>query len=335
MTADHITFTLRPGCIEDAPAVVELANACWQEASGIDELSLAEVEHGWRDPAMNLASNTRVAVTPNGEILGCVELWSFPPHVSSWVWGHVLPSRRGQGVGTALMGWAEARALAELERAPAGARVVIETASLRTEPAAIEFMQARGYAATHYSLTMERTLTEPLPTPPELAGLELRAMRPGEELLVYRVVDESFQDHRGFAASAEAATFPTWLHHMTERPGYDPALWRLAIDGDAIVGAALCYSEHAGDTELGWVGTLGVRRPWRRRGVGQALLLHGFAQLQACGCTRVGLGVDAHSLTGATRLYEAVGMRAVREHIGFSKELRAGVELRTESIASA
>jgi ribosomal protein S18 acetylase RimI-like enzyme len=57
------------------------------------------------------------------------------------------------------------------------------------------------------------------------------------------------------------------------------------------------------------VGELGVLRPWRRRGLGRALLLQAFAAFRERGLGRAGLGVDAESLTGAHRLYESAGMR--------------------------
>ncbi len=56
----------------------------------------------------------------------------------------------------------------------------------------------------------------------------------------------------------------------------------------------------------GWIDQVAVRRPWR---------------------TRVGLGVDGQSLTGAQRLYERAGMQ-VTMHIGtYEKELRPGKDL--------
>ena len=63
---------------------------------------------------------------------------------------------------------------------------------------------------------------------------------------------------------------------------------------------------------MGWVDTLAVRRPWRRRGLGLALLLHSFRELRARGRERVGLGVDGENTTGAVRLYERAGMHVAR-----------------------
>jgi ribosomal protein S18 acetylase RimI-like enzyme len=63
---------------------------------------------------------------------------------------------------------------------------------------------------------------------------------------------------------------------------------------------------------------LGVRRPWRRRGLGGALLAHTFAALAARGRLRVELGVDAEGETQPLRSYERAGM-----HVTFTYELYA------------
>jgi GNAT superfamily N-acetyltransferase len=62
--------------------------------------------------------------------------------------------------------------------------------------------------------------------------------------------------------------------------------------------------------DLGWIGDLAVRAPWRRRGLGQALLLHSFRLFADAGKQRAGLGVD--NATGALARYER-GLRIVRK----------------------
>jgi GNAT superfamily N-acetyltransferase len=71
----------------------------------------------------------------------------------------------------------------------------------------------------------------------------------------------------------------------------------------------------------GWIRQLGVRRPWRKKGIGLAILHHIFGKFYARGVTRVGLGVDAQSLTGATRLYERAGMHVKNHFARFEKEI--------------
>jgi mycothiol synthase len=142
------------------------------------------------------------------------------------------------------------------------------------------------------------------PPPPEWpAGIAVRPLEPGEEERAYAAADESFEDHWEHVETP----FDEWLHHMAG-PGFDPAHWFLALDGDEVAGVCLCRDwTRAGET-IGWVASLGVRRPWRRRGLGRALLLHAFHAFRGRGLAHAGLSVDGESLTGAVRLYERAGM---------------------------
>lgn len=145
--------------------------------------------------------------------------------------------------------------------------MAIDTGVFSGEQPAIDLMSDRGYSAYRYSLTMERSLSDLPPAPALPDRIVLRGMRPGEERLVYRAVDESFKITAGTCPSDGETNFPSWLHHATAR-GYDPGLWLLATEGDEITGIAMCYPSRAGDEQHGWVGTLGVRRAWRKRELG-------------------------------------------------------------------
>ena len=69
------------------------------------------------------------------------------------------------------------------------------------------------------------------------------------------------------------------------------------------------------------------------RGIALALLHHAFREFKKRGQQRVGLGVDATSLTGANRLYEEAGMKPTRQINVFEKELRSGVDLSLRTLA--
>ena len=73
---------------------------------------------------------------------------------------------------------------------------------------------------------------------------------------------------------------------------------------------------------LGWINLLAVRPGWRRRGLGEALLRESFREFFRRGEHTVALGVDSQNPTGATRLYERVGMRVLWEAVVYRKELR-------------
>ena len=134
---------------------------------------------------------------------------------------------------------------------------------------------------------------------------------------MYECAQESFADHWDF----RRIPFDVWRSFMAADSRFDPELWWLAEDGDELAGVCLNFWHFSGDPTFGWIGTLGVRRPWRRRGLGLALLRHSFVDFKRRGATRVGLGVDAENTTGAVRLYERAGMRPVRRNDAYDRAL--------------
>ena len=62
--------------------------------------------------------------------------------------------------------------------------------------------------------------------------------------------------------------------------------------------------------------------PWRGQGYAKALLLHAFREFYDRGLPRVTLGVDAENPTGATHLYERVGMHVEHENVVYEKDAR-------------
>jgi ribosomal protein S18 acetylase RimI-like enzyme len=125
----------------------------------------------------------------------------------------------------------------------------------------------------------------------------------------------------------------TRFKHFMMGENFDPSLWFLAMDGDEIAGVSLCRPRSFHDAETGYVDNLSVRRPWRKKGVGLALLRHSFGEFYRRGKRKVGLGVDAENLTGALRLYEKAGMHVHQAFDLFEKTVRDGREVSVESLA--
>jgi GNAT superfamily N-acetyltransferase len=184
---------------------------------------------------------------------------------------------------------------------------------------------------SRYSRMMVINLQEAPQSPEWPAGISIRSYNhPQDAESIFRLEDEVFKDHWGYVEEPFESAFQRWMHHATDREQFDPSLWTVATKGTEIVGIVRGRPEAEEDPNMGWVSVLGVRRPWRGRGLGLALLLYSFGEFYRRGKTRAGLGVDAESLTGATRLYEKAGMRVSREYVTYLLELRPGVELGTE-----
>jgi ribosomal protein S18 acetylase RimI-like enzyme len=170
--------------------------------------------------------------------------------------------------------------------------------------------QRRGYRHGRSSFTMHVRLGDRPPQSPGLPeGFELRGYRAGDEEPIRRTLNQAFASD----PSHHEITPAMFREFHLQRRGFEPALWRLAWHEGEFAGMALAYAEAAGEPDLGWISVLAVGPPWRRRGLGEALLRSALCALHARGVRRVGLGVDTQNETGALRLYERIGMHAVRQ----------------------
>ncbi|MDX6477139.1 MAG: mycothiol synthase [Gaiellaceae bacterium] len=183
----------------------------------------------------------------------------------------------------------------------------------------VPIVRARDYRTIRTSWTMEIELGLEAPAEPVVpAGVEIRPYRhPDDEQRVFDTVQDAFADHWDFRPD----TIENWREFMVRSRTFDPDLWLVAWGADDVAGVSLNQSERAGDPGYGWVATLGVRRKWRRRGLGEALLRRSFAALHGRGLRKVRLSVDAENPTGATRLYERAGMSVLHRFDRWEREL--------------
>jgi len=173
-----------------------------------------------------------------------------------------------------------------------------------------EAYRAAGWQLIRHGYQMRIQLTDDIPEPTWPEGFSPRNFQPGEEQRVYEANQEAFADAWDFRRQEK----DRWRAFTVNHHGFDPSLWWLVDDGDEIAAFTLNYWHFSGDKTFGWVGSLGTRPPWRRRGLATALLLHSFHDFRGRGATKVGLGVDAENTTGAVKLYESAGMTVERRN---------------------
>jgi mycothiol synthase len=305
-------FAVRPARTEDAEAVLGLIPT---------ELGfgLGDIRNEWR--VTDLDRDTW-CWEHDGRLVAFAILRSRGEELS--VNAFVDPDFRGRGLGTAILRATEARA-----RERGGKK--LDNGILATDRAMAALLEANGYrdVAHYYVMTIE--LEEPPPEPEWPEGLEPRPLEREHAHAFWAADDEAFQEEPDY----ESQPFDEFVEWRLEKPGFDPELWTAVWDGDEIAATLIADWKRFG---AGWVSGLGVRRPWRRRGLGRALLLRAFRQFYERGERRVSLNVHTENPTGATRLYEGVGMRVEREDIVYRKELvvvRAPAAEDAEGIAEA
>ena len=224
--------------------------------------------------------------------------------------GYVHPECQGRGVGSRLVDLYEERA-AGIE----GART-LETAALRGDGAADALFTGRGYEPVRHFYRMLIELDgepEPPVWPDGLTVGRLDVERDGEAF--HAAIVEAFAEEWGF----QIRPWDEFREWRFGAEAFDPSLCPVVKDGDEI--AALSLNDRKANGDWGWINLLAVRPRWRRLGLGEALLRESFREFHRRGERRVALAVDVENPTGATRLYERVGMRPLWEAVVYRKQL--------------
>ncbi|MFF2354729.1 GNAT family N-acetyltransferase [Kitasatospora sp. NPDC058115] len=297
------SYAWRAATVADAPAIYELVAAREREVLGCPDTEPDRIAADLTLPGLDPALDTVLVYDAAERLAG-----------RAWVHGgrrsavDVHPEHRGRGLGSALLGWAEARA-----RQMGGERLS-QTVS-DGDRGAMELLRARGYEpfVTQWLLEIEMTDEPVVAGPPP--GITLRCFRPGDERAAYRLTEDAFDEWQKRRKSYEE-----WARHTVELDSFAPELSQVAFAGGEMVGAVLALD--VPDTGEGYVERVAVRRDHRNRGIARTLLQASFRAFYREGrrtCT-----LWTHSETGALSLYQRVGMTVRRSSAVYGKAL--GVE---------
>lgn len=286
------------------------------EETGEPDTGRASVLAEWEGlPHFDLSTDAWLVHTESGEAVAYAEEWDERPH--EWLLGHfaVFPDHRGRGLDGYLMELIERRARTHAAHTSGGTSK-LGVYCVSTDARKTHLYRSRGYSHIRSFARLSRDLTGALPPPVWPAGIIVRPLRRGrDERAVHAALEEAFSEHfRG-----ERLPFEEWERLIFADRNLDPDLWFVAWDGSQVAGTALAFSLE--EPRYGYVDRLGVRARWRRRGLGEALLLQCFIALRERGQVRAVLGVDIDNVTGAQRLYERAGMRPERVTEFFEKEV--------------
>jgi mycothiol synthase len=323
----------RPATTADLEAIVTLINRDARCATGTAAVRPNQVRQWlvWWGPA-RLATDTCLVTTAENRLIGYAHLVNEAPHVVNEIRTAVHPAYQQQGVGAALLRWAERRARALLAQAPGAARVVLQRNVFTSDTGAQATLLAEGYKPVRHFIHLRIDMDHPPAEPVWPDGITVRTAAPEDWPALGAALDEAFQDHWGIVA--ETATNSDDDEEPADSPGErseedklffnTPGLCFIARDGDEVVGSCLCNAKTVEFPEAGKLGSLSVRRPWRRRGIGLALTLHALGEFYRRGTRIVITDTDKESFTGANNLYPRAGMTVFRQEAVYEKEIRAG-----------
>jgi GNAT superfamily N-acetyltransferase len=290
---------VRPATRDDLAAIADLFGSVEEAITGRpSQLDAAGVD-GWLH-AISFETNTWL-FEEDGQFVACAFAQIFGDRGNCA--GAVRPSAWGRGLGARLVELTE-------ERVGEEGALRIHSWTVAGDAAAVELFERRGYCEVRRFWEMAIEFAADTPEP----SVRVEPFGDQDAMAFHAALEESFADHWGH----KTESFEEWWTRQRNRDNFDPSLWFVIRDGCEIAGVARCEAR----PPAGWVGALGVRAAWRGRGYGRALLQHSFREFRRRGYTRAALGVDAGNATGATQLYESVGMRAEQEFVVWEKILR-------------
>ncbi len=176
-------------------------------------------------------------------------------------------------------------------------------------------LERAQYRQEREIVRMWRELDGDLATPSWPSDITVRTYSSTDAQRVHALLDASYS---GWDPDYTVLEHDDWLAFMTDHDDFDPEMWFLCERGDDLVACVLLWRGHE---RKGWVKDIVVSESERGRGLGRALLEHGFREYRAREVERVGLKVDASNPTGAPQLYERVGFVPDRRYRVWERDL--------------
>jgi mycothiol synthase len=314
--------TRRP-TLDDVPEILRLAHASDLAAVGEPDFTVEDVREALTAPHTDLDRDCWLAVDAADEIVG----WAYPSNPTAgdreFIEVYVWPER-GVPALRPLLALMLAR-VTERGRELGHDPYTVRAGAIPNEQPWISALTDAGFAFLKQHARMTMSLAGVVTAPEPAPGVAVRPVRPDDEDELCRfhaTIEEAFRD-----SDHPATDYPTWRKQLESESSIAWDEWFVGeVDGEwagvlqssgqSRVAAGWSDGQSAdssAEDNGGWVRALAVLRPYRRRGVGAALLHRAFVTYAAKGRTTAGLGVDLANPTQAARLYRAVGMRPLYE----------------------
>jgi mycothiol synthase len=286
------------------------ANMAARLAAGVEEivtLEGLEVQYAHLTNS-DVADDLRI-IELDGQIVGYVRVEWIDQNDGSRSYDMVCllrPDLREQGIGGAMLRWAEARIHEIAADHPDDRTRWIGAENWDADGHAISLLTKNGYTPVRTFFEMNRPTLDDLPEADLPDGFEIRAVDRGDLRALWVAEMKAFRDHWGGVDESEAG-----FERYVGEPNLDPSLLVVAFAGEEIAGAVRNEINDAENEQFrrrrGLLASVFVRRPYRRRGLARALILRSLSLLAERGMTSATLGVDADNPYAALDLYESCG----------------------------
>ena len=307
-------YAFRPATPDDLAALTTLVAEAEMVDYGEVTSTSEDIENDWHRPRLDIARDTWVAFEPGGAAVAYGFVWGREEHRYIVSVGLVHPEHRGRGIGARLLAAMEERARGLIAEAPADVSPLLTTVVPANDTAGLRLAERAGYRESRRFWRMDRDIAPGIIVADDPPGVVIgRADHDADSATMHEVIQDAFRDHW----RPRYEPFSEWQERNLRKG--DELYWFLARDQDEPVAALTGYLFEGARSH---VDQIGVRPAWRRRGIAERLLLRAFAAFADAGATHVDLDVDSANPTGATALYERVGMYSTISYVFLDKPLR-------------
>lgn len=268
--------------------------------------------------------NDRVIIEIDGRMIGAGRVQSAKTIANERLYFHsanLIHEYRGKGIERPMLRHLQRRLREIAKGHPNDAPRFFQGFGVKDDNhAMIAVLEEVGYTTIRHSFEMIRLNLDNIPNKPLPDGLEVRPIREEQLRTIWNAREEAFLDHWGKVPHTEQA-----FQAFCKIPDWNRELTRVAWAGNQCAGMVLIFvpEEHnkTHERQRAYTESICVRRPWRKQGLASALITQCLQALREAGFHEAALGVDTQNLSGALRIYENLGYRAVARYSAYRRAM--------------
>jgi mycothiol synthase len=301
----------------DEEVWIRIVNAAYKEYDDFRPYTMKDMEKLEKSP--NFDATGMFIAEWDGEPVGCVNAYVDKKREEKKGFIRslaVIPEFRRRGIGRSLLKKA-------IESLKERGMKNVEAWTEEDRTACKSLFETMSFQIIRVFSHMRRSL-ETIPSNiGEHREVKIRNMQMNMEdiKLLNWLENETFKEHFNFRPE----TLEETRYFVETRPWCDIVQYFFAYLDDKPVG-------HVGagiDTKFirykgikrGWIMTIGVLKPFRRQGIGTALMLRALRFLKSKGMKEAELGVDDANPTKAIELYKKIGFKIVKKDLTYLKTI--------------
>lgn len=310
---------IRPFAKEsDGEAYVRIFNASFADYDDIRTMTLEEMRKTQESPSYS-ADGLFIAEW-NGETAGMVDAYvdRLRKEEKGFIQSlGVLPKFRRRGI---------ARKLVEkaVESLKMRGMKVADTWAQSDRTACVHLFESLGFKRIRITSMMMRSLNGIPAGIGENKEARMEELQPEKEddiTLLTELDNKAFKEHFNY----RPRTVEEMKYALLEMPWFQQERVFSAFLKNQPVGYVITGIDESLNKEkavrYGWILDIGVLKPFRRRGIGAMLMLHGMRILRTYGLEEALLYVDDMNPTGAIKLYEKLGFKVLHNNMVYQLRL--------------